>query len=290
VEYNTWAVDPRRTPEEVCEAAPVLITGTAMLDGQRHATAPVVGRTVLFVAAMPPLLAAIRGFGQVVTADAGVVIHKEIETCLNKLKIEAFDQLSTRIQKFLVSDLSRAPELVRQIFEKAIDEEFVSAIYAKLCSSIALAKTETGEEVIPKFRKMLLDCCQKEFEKATAANSLASTDKMEEEALKLKVGADPACLLQPPYQPVCLASRFCFPGHKASLLVFQGTRQAFWFSRAHGKPFGIPGHKASLLVFQGTRQAFWCARCRSCANPLPFGQARSLARAATSNIAVSSQN
>jgi translation initiation factor 4G len=125
-------------------------------------------------------------------------ILKEIKTCLNKLTLEKFDQLSSRIQRLLESDLSRVPELVRQIFEKAIDEEFFSMIYAKLCSSIALAKTETGEEMIPKFRKMLLDCCQKEFEKATAADSLAATDKMEEDALKLKVGADSADSACPP--------------------------------------------------------------------------------------------
>jgi hypothetical protein len=53
-------------------------------------------------------------------------------------------------------------------------------IYAKLCPSIALARTKNGEEMISKFRKMLLDCCQKEFEKATTADSLAATDKMEE--------------------------------------------------------------------------------------------------------------
>jgi hypothetical protein len=70
VEYNTWAVDPRRTPEEVCEAAPALIGGTALLVGRELPTAPTVGPTLLFVTNMAPLLAAIQGFGQVVTADA----------------------------------------------------------------------------------------------------------------------------------------------------------------------------------------------------------------------------
>jgi hypothetical protein len=78
VEYNTWAVDPRRTPEEVCEAAPVLIGGTALLVGQEHPTAPVVGPTVLFVADTTPVLAAILGYSKVVAADAKGLVSRRI--------------------------------------------------------------------------------------------------------------------------------------------------------------------------------------------------------------------
>lgn len=76
--------------------------------------------------------------------------------------------------------------MVKTIFDKAIDEEFFSMIYAKLCSSLATAKDHEGADLIPRFRKILLDCCQKEFEKATKEDAAAGVEKMKEDAEKLK--------------------------------------------------------------------------------------------------------
>eukprot|EP00729_Bicosta_minor_P010312 gene10312-5488_t len=92
---------------------------------------------------------------------------------LNKLTLEKFDRLAIQIKDLLVADLAKVPALVKAIFEKAIDEEFFSMIYAKLCKYLAVA-TSAGDaavEAISGFRKILLTCCQHEFEKAARAES-----------------------------------------------------------------------------------------------------------------------
>jgi len=101
---------------------------------------------------------------------------KEITVRLNKLTLEKFDILALQIKDLLVADLEKVQELVMGIFVKAIDEEFFSMIYAKLCKYLAIAvSTDDGNvEAIPMFRKTLLNCCQQEFEKATKADAAAA--------------------------------------------------------------------------------------------------------------------
>ena len=101
---------------------------------------------------------------------------KEITVRLNKLTLEKFDILALQIKDLLVADLEKVQELVKTIFEKAIDEEFFSMIYAKLCKylAIAMSSDDPSVEAIPMFRKTLLNCCQQEFERATQADAAAS--------------------------------------------------------------------------------------------------------------------
>jgi hypothetical protein len=130
-----------------------------------------------------------KGPGAVVAKDN----FKEITLRLNKLTLEKFEVLAGQIKDLLVSDLSEVEKLVATIFNKAIDEEFFSMIYAKLCKYLAEASNGDDDNTPPKkipaiavFRKTLLNCCQREFEKASLADAAAAKAEKEKAAEKKK--------------------------------------------------------------------------------------------------------
>jgi len=116
-------------------------------------------------------------------ADEKAKTLMNVTALLNKLTLEKFDTLSTKIMEVLLTDLTKLPDFVQHIFGKAIDESFFSMIYAKLCRKLADAKErhpdglkdeKTGQiamvPLVKDFRKILLNRCQQEFETATLAD------------------------------------------------------------------------------------------------------------------------
>jgi len=116
-------------------------------------------------------------------ADEKEKMLKNVTALLNKLTLEKFDTLSTKIMELLLTDLSKLGDFVQHIFGKAIDESFFSMIYAKLCRKLADAKErhpdgqkdeKTGQiamvPLVKDFRKILLNRCQQEFETASLAD------------------------------------------------------------------------------------------------------------------------
>jgi hypothetical protein len=129
---------------------------------------------------------------------------KEISQRLNKLTLEKFGVLALQIKDLVVVDLALIEKLVAIIYAKAVDEAFFSMIYAKLCKYLAEASNENDGGTPPTktvpaiavFRKSLLICCQREFEKATSAdvgtaNSVAVGQTKEHDPARTSIPINP---------------------------------------------------------------------------------------------------
>ncbi|KAI5609328.1 eukaryotic translation initiation factor 4 gamma 3 isoform X7, partial [Silurus asotus] len=100
-----------------------------------------------------------------------VVLHKElfrtVRGFLNKLTPEMFNQLMKQIKELHIDTEERLKGVVDLIFEKAIDEANFSVGYGIMCKSLAALNVPMAKK--PKsnvnFRMLLLNQCQKEFEK-----------------------------------------------------------------------------------------------------------------------------
>lgn len=99
------------------------------------------------------------------------VIMKRALVCLNKLTLTKFDIVS---DKFIDTGIGRnqqcLAEAISLIVSKAQGEPHFAAMYASLCLKLAIAPMEAmGEEPAnkrgKKFKKLLLERCQAEFEK-----------------------------------------------------------------------------------------------------------------------------
>jgi translation initiation factor 4G len=109
------------------------------------------------------------------------VVDREVKALLNKLTIQTFDSISDQIIKWAnrsenQKDGRTLIQVIRLVFEKAIDEATWSEMYARLCRKImeqissrvqdegiksAEGKPIAGGQL---FRKYLLNRCQEDFE------------------------------------------------------------------------------------------------------------------------------
>jgi len=120
-------------------------------------------------------------------------VVKKTRSILNKLTPENFDKL---IDKFLQLKLDDKDErigaVIKVVFEKAVDEPNFCAAYAKMVQEVCSRSAETSK----KFRKKILDQCQKEFQTGNTDEELfkeleakieASTDAKEKLAIKTEL-------------------------------------------------------------------------------------------------------
>ncbi|CAL8148149.1 unnamed protein product [Orchesella dallaii] len=86
------------------------------------------------------------------------------KTCgiLNKLNVGNFDSLVSQFMELQLEDKDeRISSAISLVFEKAIDEPLYTAVYAKMVHTVCKKSQETSK----KFRKQIIDQCQKEFQK-----------------------------------------------------------------------------------------------------------------------------
>ncbi|KAB7504986.1 Eukaryotic translation initiation factor 4 gamma 3 [Armadillidium nasatum] len=110
-------------------------------------------------------------------------IVRKMRGILNKLTPDNFEKLTVQITKFKIVEFGTFDSVIGLIFEKAVDEQAFSKTYADLCKVLSQlsikVKTEKEKEGgEARFRNLLINKCQQEFEKDN------SKDLQKEERLK----------------------------------------------------------------------------------------------------------
>jgi len=95
---------------------------------------------------------------------------RKVKGILNKLTLEKFKVLADQIVDIGIKDEETLKGIIKEIFDKAIDEPNFGSLYAKLCQYINEELPKKQEWVNIKdtnnnvFRKLMLNRCQEEFE------------------------------------------------------------------------------------------------------------------------------
>ncbi|KAM4589651.1 eukaryotic translation initiation factor 4 gamma 1-like isoform 1-T1 [Fundulus diaphanus] len=94
-------------------------------------------------------------------------LFKRVRSILNKLTPQKFQQLMKQVQELTVDTEERLKGVIDLTFEKAISEPDFSVAYANMCRCLSGLKVITPDKpgANVNFRKLLLNRCQKEFEK-----------------------------------------------------------------------------------------------------------------------------
>uniref|UniRef100_A0A4W6C1P0 Eukaryotic translation initiation factor 4 gamma 1 n=1 Tax=Lates calcarifer TaxID=8187 RepID=A0A4W6C1P0_LATCA len=94
-------------------------------------------------------------------------LFKRVRSILNKLTPQKFQQLMKQVTELTIDTEERLKGVIDLTFEKAISEPDFSVAYANMCRCLMGLKVQTTDKpgVTVNFRKLLLNRCQKEFEK-----------------------------------------------------------------------------------------------------------------------------
>ncbi|XP_029473094.1 eukaryotic translation initiation factor 4 gamma 1 isoform X7 [Rhinatrema bivittatum] len=94
-------------------------------------------------------------------------LFRRVRSILNKLTPQMFQQLMKQVTDLAIDTEERLKGVIDLIFEKAISEPNFSVAYANMCRCLMGLKVPTTDkpDVTVNFRKLLLNRCQKEFEK-----------------------------------------------------------------------------------------------------------------------------
>ncbi|KAL3056935.1 hypothetical protein OYC64_007421 [Pagothenia borchgrevinki] len=94
-------------------------------------------------------------------------LFKSVRSILNKLTPQKFQQLMKMVNDLTINTEERLKGFIDLTFEKAIAEPNFSVAYANMCRCLMGLKVEATNKpgVTVNFRKLLLNRCQKEFEK-----------------------------------------------------------------------------------------------------------------------------
>ncbi|KAL6472010.1 hypothetical protein MHYP_G00206600 [Metynnis hypsauchen] len=105
-------------------------------------------------------------------------LFRKVRSILNKLTPQMFQPLMKQVTELTIDTEERLKGVIDLIFEKAISEPNFSVAYANMCRCLMGLKVPTSDKpgVTVNFRKLLLNRCQKEFEK----------DKDDDEAFEKK--------------------------------------------------------------------------------------------------------
>ncbi|XP_056399551.1 eukaryotic translation initiation factor 4 gamma 3 isoform X5 [Hyla sarda] len=97
-------------------------------------------------------------------------LFRKVRSILNKLTPQMFNQLMKQVMDLTVDTDERLKGVIDLVFEKAIDEPSFSVAYANMCRCLATLKVPMADKPgsTVNFRKLLLNRCQKEFEKDKA--------------------------------------------------------------------------------------------------------------------------
>lgn len=106
------------------------------------------------------------------TAADDAQILKVMRGILNKLTPEKFGKLVDTVKTMPINTTERLSAVIDLIFEKAVDEQSFSSTYAQLCQVLSLMsvrgngnEANSGKQQEVKFRNLIINKCQKEFEK-----------------------------------------------------------------------------------------------------------------------------
>ncbi|XP_052449626.1 eukaryotic translation initiation factor 4 gamma 3 isoform X2 [Carassius gibelio] len=105
-------------------------------------------------------------------------LFRKVRSILNKLTPQMFNQLMKQVTDLTIDTEERLKGVIDLVFEKAIDEPSFSVAYGNMCSCLALLKVPMTDKpsTYVNFRKLLLNRCQKEFER----------DKVDDDAFEKK--------------------------------------------------------------------------------------------------------
>uniref|UniRef100_A0AAY5JZB7 Eukaryotic translation initiation factor 4 gamma, 3a n=1 Tax=Esox lucius TaxID=8010 RepID=A0AAY5JZB7_ESOLU len=101
---------------------------------------------------------------QVVTTQE---LFRKVRSILNKLTPQMFNQLMKQVTDLTIDTEERLKGVIDLVFEKAIDEPGFSVAYGNMCRCLATLKVPMTDKpsTTVNFRKLLLNRCQKEFER-----------------------------------------------------------------------------------------------------------------------------
>ncbi|KAK9523209.1 hypothetical protein VZT92_019616 [Zoarces viviparus] len=121
-------------------------------------------------------------------------LFKRLCSILNKLTPQKFEELMKRVTDLTIDTEDRLKGTVDLIFEKAISEPNFSVAYAKMCHCLIELKVPTSDKPggFVNFRVLLLNRCQKEFEKHQDDDEIFERKQKELEAAK--EGEERECL------------------------------------------------------------------------------------------------
>ncbi|KAI5627652.1 eukaryotic translation initiation factor 4 gamma 3 isoform X3, partial [Silurus asotus] len=111
-------------------------------------------------------------------------LFRTVRSILNKLTPEMFDQLMKQVKELHIDTEERLKGVVNLIFENAIDEPNFSMGYGTMCKSLAAINVPMTNKPHSNvnFQRLLLNCCQKEFEKDKTSNDVLDKKQRELEA------------------------------------------------------------------------------------------------------------
>uniref|UniRef100_A0A8C2HHS7 Eukaryotic translation initiation factor 4 gamma, 3b n=1 Tax=Cyprinus carpio TaxID=7962 RepID=A0A8C2HHS7_CYPCA len=116
----------------------------------------------------PDFTPAFADFGRQIPGGRGAPeLFRKVRSILNKLTPQMFNQLMKQVTDLTIDTEERLKGVIDLVFEKAIDEPSFSVAYGNMCSCLAMLKvpmTDKPSSTV-NFRKLLLNRCQKEFEK-----------------------------------------------------------------------------------------------------------------------------
>ncbi|MBN3307711.1 IF4G3 factor, partial [Amia calva] len=94
-------------------------------------------------------------------------LFRKVRSILNKLTPQMFNQLMKQVTELTIDTEERLKGVIDLVFEKAIDEPSFSVAYANMCRCLATLKVPMADKPTGtvNFRKLLLNRCQKEFER-----------------------------------------------------------------------------------------------------------------------------
>ncbi|XP_026082833.1 eukaryotic translation initiation factor 4 gamma 1-like isoform X3 [Carassius auratus] len=94
-------------------------------------------------------------------------LFKCMQSILNKLTPQMFQPLMRKVSELTIDTEERLKGVVELIFEKAISEPNFSVTYANMCRCLIRLEVPTSDKpgMTVNFRKLLLNRCQKKFEK-----------------------------------------------------------------------------------------------------------------------------
>ena len=120
--------------------------------------------------------------------DSDEVVIKRALLILNKLSLTKFDKLS---DEFIATGIGRNEKILHDVIwtivGKAQDEPHFSAMYAQLCLKLSQTPLELEEDAPKKgkkFKKLLLERCQEEFETDTTHKIAKATEGIDDEEEK----------------------------------------------------------------------------------------------------------
>lgn len=114
------------------------------------------------------------------------LLKRKINSILNKLTPEKFEKLCGQFDQLDINNRERLQWVVDSVFEKALINPIHTPTYADFCKRLAGQGKQFEGNIT--FKKVLLNCCQQEFEKDHEAERKKIEEKQtEEEKLEAEI-------------------------------------------------------------------------------------------------------